>query len=146
MPAPRRLSPGNFSGDVLDRMPFPRQGAVDRRRSEWKAELGAACQARALALFVVPPKSPKLHGRVERSHRAFEEECSQCSGNDLTAATVQPALRAWETISNSARPHQALGYLTPAQWRADHENRVARNATRPELADALLAVLIQSYS
>ena len=33
-------------------------------------------------------------------------------------------LRAWETTYNTVRPHQALGYLTPAEfldrWRQDH--------------------------
>ena len=27
-------------------------------------------------------------------------------------------LRAWETVYNTIRPHQALGYLTPAEYLA----------------------------
>ena len=30
----------------------------------------------------------------------------------------QVELRAWETVYNTIRPHQALGYLTPAEYLA----------------------------
>ena len=30
----------------------------------------------------------------------------------------QAGLRAWETVYNTIRPHQALGYLTPAEYLA----------------------------
>ena len=31
---------------------------------------------------------------------------------------LQAALRDWETVYNTIRPHQALGYLTPAEYLA----------------------------
>jgi len=31
-------------------------------------------------------------------------------------ATAQVELRAWETVYNTIRPHQSLGYLTPAEY------------------------------
>ena len=33
-------------------------------------------------------------------------------------AAFQAELRAWETVYNTIRPHQALGYLTPAEYLA----------------------------
>ena len=33
-----------------------------------------------------------------------------------TVAELNRALRTWETIYNTVRPHQALGYLTPQQF------------------------------
>lgn len=35
---------------------------------------------------------------------------------DLDA--IRAELRAWETVYNTIRPHQALGYLTPAEYLA----------------------------
>ena len=34
------------------------------------------------------------------------------------AAADQVELRAWEAVYNTIRPHQALGYLTPAEYLA----------------------------
>jgi hypothetical protein len=42
--------------------------------SDFKAEFEEACAAMALPLFVLPPHSPKLTGRVERGHRTHEKE------------------------------------------------------------------------
>ena len=33
-------------------------------------------------------------------------------------ASLQVGLRAWETVYNTIRPHQSLGYLTPAEYLA----------------------------
>jgi putative transposase len=33
-------------------------------------------------------------------------------------AALRVALRAWEIVYNTIRPHQALGYLTPAEYLA----------------------------
>jgi transposase InsO family protein len=33
-------------------------------------------------------------------------------------AAFQLELRAWEVVYNTIRPHQALGYLTPAEFLA----------------------------
>ena len=123
-----------FLMEVLERMPFPVRAMQIDGGSAFKAEFEAACQERGLPLFVLPPKSPKLNGRVERSHRTHEEEFYQCYGGDLSVAALQPALRQWETIYNTARPHQALGYLTPAQWldqwQAHNEHETARASPR----------------
>jgi transposase InsO family protein len=38
------------------------------------AEFEAACQAKGIPLFVLPPRSPKLNGCVERAQRTHTEE------------------------------------------------------------------------
>ncbi len=42
--------------------------------SEFAAEFEFACQQRSLPLFVLPPRSPKLNGHVERAQRTHTEE------------------------------------------------------------------------
>jgi transposase InsO family protein len=38
----------------------------------------------------------------------------------------QAGLRAWELVYNTIRPHQALGYLTPAEYLASLDGQVSR--------------------
>jgi putative transposase len=124
-----------FLDEILTRMPFPVRALQIDGGSEFKAEFEAACERRQLRLFVLPPKSPKLNGRVERSHRTHEEEFYQCYTGSLRLDTLSPALRAWEHTYNTVRPHQALGYRTPAEWlaawRTEHDPAPARASPVP---------------
>ena len=120
---------------VLARMPVPVKAVQIDGGSEYKAEFEAACEELGLPLFVLPPKSPKLNGRVERSHRTHEEEFYQCYDGSWRLDELQPALRTWETVYNTVRPHQALSYLTPAQfvaqWRNENETAGMPAAASP---------------
>jgi transposase InsO family protein len=40
------------------------------------------------------------------------------AGPDLE--TLAAVLATWEVCYNTIRPHQALGYLTPAEWLVRH--------------------------
>ena len=108
----------DFLATVQERMPFPVRAVQVDGGSEFMAEFEAACQQAGLRLFVLPPRSPKLNGHVERANRTHTEEFWQCYDGDLDVPTAQAALRAWEAVYNTVRPHQALGYLTPAQFLA----------------------------
>jgi transposase InsO family protein len=100
---------------VLARMPFPVQAIQIDGGSEFLGEFAQACQERQLHLFALPPRSPKLNGGVERGNRTHTEEFSEWSTAKPSVAGLRPELRAWEETYNTIRPHQALGYLTPAQ-------------------------------
>lgn len=113
----------DFLQHVLARMPFPVKAVQIDGGSEFKAEFEEACAALSLPVFVLPPHSPKLNGRVERSHRTHEEEFYQCYEGDLRLAELRPALRAHEDVYNTIRPHQALGYATPWAWLQDHQKQ-----------------------
>ncbi|MDP9368405.1 MAG: integrase core domain-containing protein [Chloroflexota bacterium] len=103
--------------DVLQaRMPFPVTAIQVDGGSEFKAAFETACQDRGLQLFVLPPRSPKLNGKVERLNRTFRAEFWECYGGEVDLPPLQAALRGWETTYNAVRPHQALGYLTPAAY------------------------------
>jgi transposase InsO family protein len=97
------------------RLPFPIRAVQVDGGSEFKAEFEAYCEQHDLQLFVLPPRSPKLNGRVERIQRTFDEECYQCFDGPLRVADLATALHAFETVYNTIRPHQALGYRTPAE-------------------------------
>ena len=110
------------AADVLERlaerMPFRVRAISIDNGSEFMAEFETACAERGIALFVLPPRSPKLHGAVERANRTHAEEFYAVTTAEPDLAAFQVELRAWETVYNTIRPHQALGYLTPAEYLA----------------------------
>jgi len=105
---------------VLARMPFPVRAIQVDGGSEFMAEFEQACADRGLHLFVLPPHSPKLNGRVERSHRTHTEEFYECTTAAPTVAALATQLLAWERVYNTVRPHQALGQLTPLEYLTTH--------------------------
>jgi transposase InsO family protein len=107
-----------FLDELQARMPFPLRAIQVDGGSEFMAEFEAACQARDVALFVLPPRSPKLNGHVERANGTARREFWELYDGDLELPPLQAALRAWEDEYNRVRPHQALGYQTPAEFLA----------------------------
>ena len=105
----------DFLAEVQDRLPVPIRAIQVDGGSEFIAEFEAACQEQAIALFVLPPRSPKLNGHVERANRTHRSEFWELYDGPLELPPLQEALRAWEDEYNHVRPHQALGYLTPAE-------------------------------
>jgi transposase InsO family protein len=103
---------------LAERMPFPVRAISIDNGSEFMAEFETACQSRGIRLFVLPPRSPKLHGAVERANRTHTEEFYEVTDAPAELGALQHELRAWETVYNTIRPHQALGYLTPAEYLA----------------------------
>ena len=103
---------------LADRMPFGVRALSVDNGSEFMAEFEQACAERGIALLTLPPRSPKLNGSVERANRTHTEEFYEVTDAEATLADLRPALLAWETTYNTIRPHQALGYLTPAEYLA----------------------------
>ena len=105
-----------FLDTLQHRMPFPIRAVQVDGGSEFAAEFEQACQLRGLRLFVLPPRSPKLNGAVERANRTHTEEFYQVTPCSLEMKKLNRELRQWENIYNTVRPHQALGYRTPRQF------------------------------
>jgi putative transposase len=55
-------------------MPFQVTALQVDGGSEFMADFETACQNRQLPLFVLPPKSPKLNGAVERANGSWRYE------------------------------------------------------------------------
>lgn len=105
-----------FLDTLAHRMPFPIRAVQVDGGSEFAAEFEQACRQRGLHLFVLPPRSPKLNGAVERANRTHTEEFYQVTPYSLELHKLNRELRHWERTYNTVRPHQALGYLTPRQF------------------------------
>lgn len=106
----------NFLDVIQARMPFEVRAIQVDGGSEFRAEFEAACEQKGIRLFVLPPRSPKLNGRVERSNRTHKEEFYQLVDPPDSLAGLRAQLLKQELRYNTYRPHQALGYLTPQAW------------------------------
>lgn len=115
-----------FLAQVEERMPFGIRGVQIDGGSEFMGEFELACQAKGWTLIVLPPRSPKLNGQVERAQRTHKEEFWQVSEVEPELAAIRAELAAWESVYNTVRPHQALGYLTPAEYVKQWQQKQAR--------------------
>jgi len=64
----------SFLDAIEARTPFPVRAIQVDGGSEFQAEFETECQRRGIRLFVLPPRSPKLNGSVERAQRTHTEE------------------------------------------------------------------------
>jgi len=110
-----------FIDALLERMPFPIKAIQVDGGSEFQNVFEEECQRRGIKLFVLPPRSPKLNGHVERAQRTHTEEFYEVTDADFEISELNRALLKWEAIYNTIRPHQALGYLTPQEFLERHQ-------------------------
>lgn len=103
-----------FLDQLITRLPVPIAAIQVDGGSEFMADFETACQARGIRLFVLPPRSPKLNGCVERANRTYRQEFYECYDGSLDLPALQASLHDFEHTYNHIRPHQALGYRTPA--------------------------------
>lgn len=116
----RTRATANTASEFIDalekRMPFKIRAVQVDGGSEFYSDFEDACKEKGIKLFVLPPKSPKLNGHVERANRTHQEEFYEVSECPWTIPDLNKELSEWENIYNCIRPHQSLGYRTPLQF------------------------------
>jgi transposase InsO family protein len=105
-----------FLDTLRERTPFPVRAIQVDGGPEFQAAFEEACQQRGIRLFVLPPRSPKLNGHVERANRTHAEEFYEVADLPWSVAELNQHALAWERVYNTVRPHQALGYKTPKEF------------------------------
>jgi putative transposase len=105
-----------FLDKILAEMPFPVEAIQVDGGSEFKAEFEAACQAKGIRLYELPPKRPQLNGAVERCNGAWRYEFYQVYDLPRSVEALNPILDSFQHLYNHHRPHGALAGLTPAQY------------------------------
>jgi len=124
----RSATAGNarkFLETLIDRAPFPVQAIQVDGGSEFMAQFEQACADKNIRLFVLPPRSPKLNGHVERAQRTHTEEFYDLYMGDLDLKSVNEALREWEVFYNTVRPHHSLDLRTPAEYLYEYHSDLA---------------------
>jgi len=115
-----------FIDVLIKRMPFPIKAIQVDGGSEFQDAFEAECQRRGIKLFVLPPRSPKLNGHVERAQRTHTEEFYEVTDASFDLPELNQALLEWEEVYNTIRPHQALGYLTPQEFLEHYQQNQGR--------------------
>ena len=104
-----------FVDYVLQKLPF----RVERIQTDNGAEFAAAfhwhVQDLGIEHVYIKPRTPRLNGKVERSHRIDAEEFYQLLDGVVVddAKVFTTKLQEWENYYNFERPHGALGGQTP---------------------------------
>ena len=83
-----------------------------------------ACRDYRLRQEYITPYTPEQNGMIERFFRSLKEECVW-QRRFRSFAEAKRAVCRWIAWYNSGRPHQALGYLSPATYRAQKLQHVA---------------------
>lgn len=110
------LLASKFLEMMVESFPFPIKAIQIDGGSEFKGVFEEACRQKDITLYVLPPRSPKLNGCVERSNRTHTEEFYEMYDFSFEIKKLNQELIGWENIYNTIRPHQALGYLTPLEY------------------------------
>jgi putative transposase len=84
----------------------------------------AACRLYRLRQEYITPYTLEQNGLVERFFRSLKEECVWQHRFE-TFEEARSTISQWIDWYNNDRPHQALGYLSPAQYRAQQLKSVA---------------------
>jgi putative transposase len=83
-----------------------------------------ACRDYRLEQEFITPYTPEQNGIIERFFRSLKEECVWQHAFQ-TFEDARRTLRDWIQWYNHGRPHSALGYQSPVQYRAQQSTQVA---------------------
>jgi putative transposase len=109
----------SFLERLQQALPFPVRSIQVDGGSEFMKDFEAACQAKGIPLYVLPPKRPQYNGGVERMNRTMRDDLY--ARKDLLANSIadfREAVKQATHTYNYYRPHQKLDNLTPAQYLA----------------------------
>lgn len=105
-----------FLESMRRRFPFTIKAVQVDGGSEFMADFETACKKFGIRLFVLPPRSPKLNGHVERAQRTHTEEFYELYDGELDIPSLNQALLNWERIYDTYRPHHSLDGRTPLRY------------------------------
>jgi transposase InsO family protein/transposase-like protein len=104
-----------FLDYVLAKLPFAVETVQTDNGSEFQGSLHWHLLDRGIGHTYIKPRTPRLNGKVERSHRIDAEEFYRLLDGVVidTAEVFNDKLQEWEDFYNFHRPHGGLGGQTP---------------------------------
>jgi len=119
------LVAAKFLQQIKAQMPFPVLSIQVDGGSEFMKDFEAACEAENIGLYVLPPKSPKYNGCVERRNATFKYEFYYLYAGDDSMEAIRTPLNLYQIRYNTYRPHQALNQNTPMGYYQNNHAKVA---------------------
>jgi transposase InsO family protein len=104
-----------FLDYVLERLPFRVEVIQTDNGAEFQSLFHYHVLDKGIGHHYIKPHTPRLNGKVERSHRIDAEEFYQLLDGVVIDDTkvFNDKLREWENFYNYHRPHGGLGGQTP---------------------------------
>ncbi|MFY9782976.1 MAG: integrase core domain-containing protein, partial [Acidimicrobiales bacterium] len=104
-----------FLDYLLERLPFKVEVIQTDNGAEFQGSFHYHVLDKGIGHVYIKPATPRLNGKVERSHRIDNEEFyRQLEGVVIDdAGLFNDKLREWEDFYNFNRPHGGLGGQTP---------------------------------
>lgn len=105
-----------FFDEVLRRLPFRVLVVQTDNGAEFQSQFHWHVESLDVRHVYIQPRTPRLNGKVERSHRVDDQEFYQLLDRDGITDDIHlfnEKLREWENYYNCHRPHGALGGQTP---------------------------------
>jgi transposase InsO family protein len=114
-PALNQKNAIQFVDYVLQRLPFPVQVIQTDNGSEFQSSFHYHVLDKGVGHTYITPRTPRLNGKVERSHRIDAEEFYRMLDGVLIddANVFNDKLKDWEDYYNYHRPHGGLAGQTP---------------------------------
>ncbi|HEY3209004.1 MAG TPA: integrase core domain-containing protein [Actinomycetota bacterium] len=104
-----------FLDYVLEKLPFKVEVIQTDHGAEFGSQFHYHVLDRGIGHVYIKPATPRLNGKVERSHRIDQEEFYRMLEGVVIDDTglFNERLREWEDFYNFNRPHGSLGGQTP---------------------------------
>lgn len=103
----------DFLQRLINYLPFTIKSLQVDGGSEFMADFEALCKELGIPLYVLPPRSPKMNGSVERSNGTYRYEFYAMHQSFNNLAVLNEHLSEFCLWYNEKRPHQRLNYSTP---------------------------------
>ena len=114
-----------FLKEVIFELDFPIESIQVDGGSEFMAEFEDYCEEMGIKLYVLPPRSPKMNGFVERANETYRYEFWNVYEIPDTIEEARKLLKKYERKYNCERMHQSLNYLTPMEYYYTLKEKVA---------------------
>ena len=105
-----------FLKEVIFELDFPIESIQVDGGSEFMGEFEEYCEEIGIKLYVLPPRSPKMNGFVERANETYRYEFWNVYEIPDTIEETRKLLKKFERKYNCERMHQSLNYLTPMEY------------------------------
>ncbi|MCF7547610.1 IS481 family transposase [Pseudonocardia sp. WMMC193] len=119
-----------FLDHVLARLPFKVEVIQTDNGAEFQSAFHWHALDQGLQHVYIKPRTPRLNGKVERSHRIDAEEFYRLLEGVVIddSKSFDDKLREWEDYDNYHRPHGGLGGQTPYERLRQKTNKSTAQA------------------
>jgi transposase InsO family protein len=118
----------HFVDEVIRRLPFRILVVQTDNGAEFQSKFHWHLEQFDIRHVYIRPRTPRLNGKVERSHRVDDQEFYQLLDKDGISDDIRlynRKLREWEDYYNYHRPHSSLDGQTP------YERLMAKTRAQP---------------